>query len=553
MAAGENSPPGLLRRWSGATLGLALLAVLVAVNGVAIGAVLDARRSARDAARIDLELETQVHARSLEAAMANLRADLAFLAQSPPIAQLAPIESERDPMVRRWQRLDAESTLLLFFVPQPALQRVSVEAADGRPLMVVGRLDGVPQILSTPVPGDAGPDASRSDPIPQTTPPDVALLEASSSIGSPEVGRLRAWIDPSELISQVAVGLEDRLRLEARQPSGDARQGEVQVSIPLSDAAWTPSQTWWLTRSEPNLQVVQSFEDQTRRYRTVLALNLIVVLLTLGLGYLAFRQARDNARLEAENAQQARVRELERSLMHSERLASVGRLAAGMAHEINNPLEGMANYLTVLEEDLDRGDLEQATEWTPRLRQGLDRAAGVLRQVLAFSDPGKGPKEAVDLSEAVAETVNFVASNPAFRSVPIRWRKPDHPIVVFANPTAVGQLVLNLLLNACEAQLENRGAPSESAVEVTCDTDDAGRAVLVVADHGPGFDPEVLDHLFEPFFSGRGSSGLGLAVCHGIVQDVGGTITASNREGGGARLRIELPMRSTLDEHEAAS
>ena len=543
MAAGENSPPGLLRRWSGATLGLTLLAVLVAVNGIAIGAVLDARRSARDAARIDLELETQVHARSLEAALANLRADLAFLAQSPPIAQLAPVENERDPMVRRWQRLDAESTLLLFFVPQSALQRVSVEAEDGRPLMVVGRLDGVPQILSTTV---------STEPVSQFTAPDAALLETSSSIGSPEVGRLRAWIDPRALVSQVAVGLEDRLRLETEQPSAATRDAEIEVSVSLTETAWTPKRTWWLTRSEPNLQVVQSFEDQTRRYRTVLALNLAVVLLTLGLGYVAFRQARANARLEAENAQQARVRELERSLMHSERLASVGRLAAGMAHEINNPLEGMANYLTVLEEDLDRGDLAQASEWTPRLREGLDRAAGVLRQVLAFSDPGKGPKEAVDLSEAVDETVNFVSSNPSFRPVPIRWQKPDHPIEVCANPTAIGQLVLNLLLNACEAQLESSGA-SENLVEVTCDIDQPGRALLVVTDHGPGFDPEILDHLFEPFFSGRGSSGLGLAVCHGIVQDVGGTITASNREGGGARLRVELPMRPTLDEYEDAS
>lgn len=542
-----------MRRWSGATVGLALLVVLVLVNAVAIGAVLDARRTAREAARVDLELQTRVHARSLEAALANLRADLAFLAQSPPIAQLPPLEAQRDPMVRRWLRLDAESTLLLFFAPQPAVQRLAVEGANGESLMVAGRLDGVPQILSTPV-------ADQSDRSAQATNTengfdDPALLQAAWGIGSPEVGRLRAWIDPAALVGQVAVGLEDRLRLEPAAPDLLGAGGdEVQVAVPVEDDAWTPPAAWWLTRREPNLQVVQSFEDQTRRYRTVLALNLAIVLLTLGLGYLAIRQARANARLEAENAQQARIRELERSLMQSERLASVGRLAAGMAHEINNPLEGMANYLTVLEEDLDRGDAVEAARWTPRVREGLERAAGVLRQVLAFSDPGKGPKETVDLVAVVDQTVTFVSSNPAFRSVDIRWQPPTASIAVLGNPTALGQLVLNLLLNACEAQLEATGADervaSKGSVDVSCEAVTSDRVLLVVADRGPGFDDDALDHLFEPFFSGRGSSGLGLAVCHGIVQDVGGSITAANREGGGALLRVVLP---TLPGHQEAS
>ena len=550
MVPGPTSSPGPMRRRSGAAVGLALLAVLVLVNGIAIGTVLDARRTAREAARSDLELETQVHARSLEAALAGLRADLAFLAQSPPIAQLAPLEDQTDPMVRRWRRLDAESTLLLFFVPQPAVQRVALEDAEGTALIVAGRLDGAPQILSTAL------AAASSNPD-SAAPSADGLLEASWNVGSSEGARLRAWIDPNALVGQIAVGLGDRLELQPERPDPTQGRGlEVTVAAPVVDDAWSPAVSWWLIRREADLQVVRSFEAQTRRYRTVLALNLVGVLLTLGLGLLAVRQARTNARLEAENAQQARIRELERTLMHSERLASVGRLAAGMAHEINNPLEGMANYLTVLEEDLGRGAADDAAQWTPRLREGLDRAAGVLRQVLAFSDPGKGPKEPVDLTRVIDQTVDFVSSNPAFRTVDISWQAPIGPITVQANPTALGQLVLNLLLNACEAHLErepsgthgSEGA-ADGPIRVTCATvDHPPRAVFEVADRGPGFDQEILDHLFEPFFSGRGSSGLGLAVCHGIVQDLGGTIVAANRDEGGARFRVELPLDTPNDQ-----
>jgi signal transduction histidine kinase len=206
-----------------------------------------------------------------------------------------------------------------------------------------------------------------------------------------------------------------------------------------------------------------------------------------------------------------------------------------MAHEINNPLEGMSNYLRLLEEDLAAGDTRDAPQLVRRVREGLDRAAGTVRQVLAFADPGRRPKRPLDLAAVVDDTVGFVAANPAFRRVAVRRSGESVPVTVVGDPTTLGQLFLNLLLNACQAQPDG----GEVEVRVTRDEDDA---LVSVADRGPGLDPEVAARLFEPFISTRGSSGLGLAVCHGIVSAHAGTLRGGNRPAGGAEFEVRLPL-----------
>ncbi len=288
-------------------------------------------------------------------------------------------------------------------------------------------------------------------------------------------------------------------------------------------------------RAEEGSRLVQSVESLAARYRRTVALNLAVILLSLGLGLAAFRQARRSARLEAAAEQQARVRELERQLFHSERLASVGRLAAGLAHEINNPLEGMTNYLTMLRDDLAAGRAEDARELVPPLSEGLARVAGILRQVLAFADPGRTPKRRLDLARVVGRTAEFVRANPAYRGVRIGVDLPAEPLPVVGNEVTLGQLVLNLLVNACQCQ------PEAGEVAVAARRA-GGRAEVAVADRGRGLPPEVRERLFEPFVSTRGSTGLGLAVCHGIAEDHRGRLAAEDRPGGGTVFRFELPL-----------
>ncbi len=511
-----------------------LLAVLLTVNAVAVWGILSARAGARRAARDELALQTTAHARSLEAVLATLRGDFIFLSQSPPLLKyLAALQGE-DEMQRRWARLDVDSTLLLFVEAHPQVERVVVRGELGEALAVVGRRGGVPVLL---------PPASFAE---RATGAGRRLLAGRWPLGAPTPvtaapGTLEAWISPDALLAIAAPGFGERLRLETgRTPAaGRGGGGALEARVAVRDPRWTPPLAWTLVRSEPGSELVQSVETLAGRYRTTVLLNLAVMTLTLALGLLAFRQVRRAARLEVENEQQARVRELERRLMHSERLASVGRLAAGMAHEINNPLAGMSNYLSLLEEDLRDGRTAEAPALVARVREGLARAAAIVRQVLAFSDPGRAPKAPLDLRGVLAETVEFVRGNPAFRGLAVRLDGDAGELPVRGNRITLGQLFLNLILNACQGQ------PDGGEVEVRAERAE-GIVVVTVADRGPGLAPEVLDHLFEPFTSTRGSTGLGLAVCHGIATDHGGEIRGANRPGGGALFEVRLPPAAAM-------
>jgi signal transduction histidine kinase len=283
---------------------------------------------------------------------------------------------------------------------------------------------------------------------------------------------------------------------------------------------------------------LDSVENLAQRYRATVLVNALIRTFALLLGALAYRQARRAARLDAENRHQAKVRELERQVQHSDRLASIGRLAAGIAHEINNPLAGMSNYLSLLKEDLQSGKSAEAPKLVERVQEGLDRAAGIVRQVLSFADPGKSPRLEVDLHEILVRTVEFVRSNPQFRHLDLQIDSNNgRPISLPGNPTTLNQLFLNLVLNACHAQPEKGRVDVRAAIEAG-----SRSAVVTVEDRGPGFSEEVLHRLFEPFYSTRGSTGLGLAICHGIVGEHGGKIRAENRPDGGARFIVELPL-----------
>ncbi len=132
-SGGGGAPPAGRSRWW--KVSLLLLVVLVAVDGVAIWGIFAGRRAALDLAREDLELQTRVHARSLEAVLANLWADFLFLSQASPITRFPPSRDDPDAMARRWRRLDIEGTLLLFLDANPAVLRVVVR--DGEDLSLI--------------------------------------------------------------------------------------------------------------------------------------------------------------------------------------------------------------------------------------------------------------------------------------------------------------------------------------------------------------------------------------------------------------------------------
>jgi signal transduction histidine kinase len=526
----RTSPPRKVRD-PGLAVSLALLALLLAVNAVAVGGILSARDGARREALNELELQTEVHARSLEASLAGLRGDLLFLSQSPPLTRTLPSPTRDDPMARRWRRLDVEGTLVLFLAAHPAVERLVVRDRDRRATAVAGRRGGAPVVL--PPTAAADPPAAAEATVAGRWPLGGIGSGVAGVAGGAE-GALEATVSLAAVLAEAAPGLEERLTLvrdgAVPAPGGDP----FAARVPVRDDGWDPPLAATLVRHEAASSLVRSVEELAARYRTTVLLNVAVVALTLALGLLAFRQMRRAERLTAERAHEVRLRELERQLLHSERLASVGRLAAGMAHEINNPLEGMGNYLSLLDDELAAGDVDAARPLVRRVREGLERAAGILRRVLTAAESEGDARSTLDLRRPVAEAVEFVRGAGSFPGVEVRLCAPDDAVPVVGSAVTLGQLALNLLLNACQAQ------PQGGEVEVTVERWEGG-ARVAVADRGAGL-PEGGERLFEPFYSTRGSTGLGLAVCHRIAREHGGAMEAADREGGGAVFTLCLPL-----------
>jgi len=276
-----------------------------------------------------------------------------------------------------------------------------------------------------------------------------------------------------------------------------------------------------------------------------------VARLALALNRMA-EQLRDDRR-----ALEERLREVERTqaelesaqaqVLRAAKLASVGRVAAGVAHEIGNPLAAILGLIELVRS----GDLEptEAEEFLGRIQGETERIHAIIGELLAFArqgDPraeGVGELSAVDLAAVVEDAVRLLAPRRALGGARLVTAVEESLPRVRGNAERIGQILLNLLLNAADAQAgEGRITVEVAAVA------GASEVALVVLDEGPGIDPSVAEHLFEPFVTtkptGQGT-GLGLAVCHTLVEKMGGTITGANRPERGARFEVRLPVADT--------
>ncbi len=226
-------------------------------------------------------------------------------------------------------------------------------------------------------------------------------------------------------------------------------------------------------------------------------------------------------------------------LVRSARLAAVGRLSAGVAHEIGNPLAAIRGMLDLLQ----AGDLDadEEKEFVLRIQRESERIHHTIRDLLDFSrhDPEHAGRieSSASLAEVVEDTVKLVDRQSRFRDIALELAVDESLPRVRGNHERLRQLLLNLLFNAADA-LAGRGTIEISASGAN------GSVQLVVSDDGPGIDDQILDQVFDPFVTtkpaGQGT-GLGLAVCHTIVDQLGGSIRAGNRAGGGASFEVSLP------------
>ncbi len=227
---------------------------------------------------------------------------------------------------------------------------------------------------------------------------------------------------------------------------------------------------------------------------------------------------------------------MEKALREQDRLASLGVLAAGVAHEVNTPLTGISSYAQMLLADTPAGDPRR--ELLEKVERQTFRASRIVNSLLDFArkrDHERGP---VDLAALVGETVDLLRERLSSRSIRLAWSPPDERFEVSGSEGELQQVLTNLVLNALDAV-----APAGGEIRVGL-AGDAETAAIVVEDNGTGILPEHLNRVFQPFFTtktGKGGTGLGLAICQSIVEQHGGRIRVENLEAGGCRFTVELP------------
>lgn len=238
--------------------------------------------------------------------------------------------------------------------------------------------------------------------------------------------------------------------------------------------------------------------------------------------------------------------ELRARLAQAEKMASIGTLAAGVAHEVNNPLNYVkVNAITLAEEIADwigsspSSRLRELAELVDEIRDGALRIERIVGGLKAFSRRSEGLPEAVEL-ERVFRLAERLCANELRHTAKFSITV-DSPATVLADETQLVQVAVNLMVNACHAMEGQTGEGNEVRVQIGRSEDDA---FFVVTDNGSGMTDEVLRQAFTPFYTTKMpgvGTGLGLAICHGIVTSLGGTIVIDTKLGRGTAIRCALP------------
>jgi two-component system NtrC family sensor kinase len=236
---------------------------------------------------------------------------------------------------------------------------------------------------------------------------------------------------------------------------------------------------------------------------------------------------------------------MNRQMIERGKLASLGEMAAGIAHEINNPVAIMveeAGWIEDLLEDEDLREAENIEEFHRALsqirKQGI-RCRDITHKLLSFARSSSGRSELLDVNPLVEELLGLFAQQARYGNVSLVSEPMEDLPVVRASQTEIQQLLFNLIGNAIDALSDAGGGRLSVATGMT-----RGMVTIWVADDGPGIQPEDAQRIFEPFFTtkpvGKGT-GLGLAICYGIVTKLGGHIQLNHPEGGGAEFEVQLP------------
>jgi signal transduction histidine kinase len=240
-----------------------------------------------------------------------------------------------------------------------------------------------------------------------------------------------------------------------------------------------------------------------------------------------------NSALQQANAE---LQQVQAQLIRSERLAAIGQLAAGISHEIDNPVGIILGYAELLLDDCEPED--PRCDDLRSIIEECKRCKRITGGLLGFARSGSGRHETVDLDRLCRETIVSLSPQRLFKEVIIDYVRPESLLTVEGDGDQLRQILVNLMLNAAQA-VQGRGKVVVKLVS------EPGCAVITVADNGPGVPDEQREQIFEPFYSTKQrdeGTGLGLSLCRKLAEDHGGELSLDDAYANGAKFRLRLPL-----------
>lgn len=250
--------------------------------------------------------------------------------------------------------------------------------------------------------------------------------------------------------------------------------------------------------------------------------------------------------IESKLAENERLK-LEEQLRHADRLATIGELAAGVAHELNEPLGSILGFSQLLQKERDiKNTVIQDLE---RIEAASLHAREIVKKLLFFSRQVPARKEEVSLNTIVDSGLYFLSSRCAKEGIRLHTMYEEGLSLTYADASQIHQVLVNLVVNSIQAIVDEKNENPEKEGNITITTKEEGETVvLIVEDNGPGMSKEVLNQIFVPFFTTKevgGGTGLGLAVVHGIIKEHQGTIDVQSEKNRGTMFSLFLPKIRT--------
>ena len=261
------------------------------------------------------------------------------------------------------------------------------------------------------------------------------------------------------------------------------------------------------------------------------------------------RKLKENiSSLEAANQEIKRAQD---EMVESEKMASVGRLATGVAHEIGNPLGIILGYIELLQ----RGDLTllERKDFLMRMESEISRIHRIIRDLLDFSRPSAVEEHDTNVHEILDEVLAVLSPQPLFEKVQVRRMLRAEAVIIKIAQDSLKQVFLNIVMNAADAMAESRASATDSRESIlTLESfNQEGFLIMRFSDTGCGMNPDDIKRIFDPFFTtkapGKGT-GLGLSICYTIMDQAGGRIRAESEPGGGTTIILEMPLGNVENE-----